>query len=117
MRRYTLRMKALFWILLAAGVAGCVYWWRRWRQRESERERAAEQRFAAFVAQAKEQVAPIDAAQRLLFEAAGKASEANEPALAIQLYARLISRFPDGALVAQARAAVEAQKKKLVVKA
>jgi hypothetical protein len=113
MRRYTFRMKALFWILLLAGAAGCAYWWRRWRQREDERERAAEQRFAAFVAQAKSQAAPVDPAQRLLFEAAGKAGEANEPALAIQLYARLISRFPDGALVSQARAAVDAQKKKL----
>jgi hypothetical protein len=34
MRRYTFCMKALFWIVLIAGAAGCVYWWRRWRQRE-----------------------------------------------------------------------------------
>jgi TolA-binding protein len=113
MRRYTFRMKALFWIVLIAGAAGCAYWWRRWRQREDERERAAEQRFAAAMAQVKAEVAPVDPAQRLLFEAAGRAGEANEPALAIQLYARLISRFPDGALVAQARAAVDLQKKKL----
>ncbi len=106
-------MKALFWIVLLAGVVGCAYWWRHWRQRQDERERAAEQRLAAFMAQAKADAAPVDAAQRLLFDAAGKAGEANEPALSIQLYARLISRFPDGALVAQARAAVEAQKKKL----
>jgi hypothetical protein len=113
MRRYTFRMKALFWIVLIAGVAGCAYWWRRWRQREDERERAAEQRFAALMAQTKAEVAPVDPAQRLLFEAAGKAGEANEPALSIQLYARLISRFPDSVLAGQARAAVELQKKKL----
>jgi hypothetical protein len=57
------------------------------------------------MAQVKAEVAPVDPAQRLLFEAAGRAGEANEPALAI--------RFPDGALVAQARTAVELQKKKL----
>jgi len=51
--------------------------------------------------------------QRLLFEAAVKAGEAGEPALAIQLYARLIARFPQAPLAAQARAAVEAQKAKL----
>ena len=43
-------------------------------------------------------------------------AEAGEPALAIQLYARLLARYPDSALGIQARAAVEAQKKKLVVK-
>ena len=53
------------------------------------------------------------ALQKLLFEAAHKAGEANEPALAIQLYARLIARYPAGAFVAQARAAVDAQKAKL----
>ena len=54
------------------------------------------------------------ASQRLLFEAAGKAAEAGEPALSIQLYARLIARYPAGALVAQARAAAEKEKAKLV---
>ena len=106
-------MKALLWLLFIATVAGCAYWLRRWRQREGERERAAEQRFAALMTQAKAEAAPVDPAQRLLFEAAGKAGEANEPALSIQLYARLISRFPQGALASQARAAVELQKKKL----
>jgi outer membrane protein assembly factor BamD (BamD/ComL family) len=50
---------------------------------------------------------------KLLFEAAHKAGEAGEPALAIQLYARLLSRYPQTAFADQARAAVEAQKKKL----
>ena len=106
-------MKLLLWVLLIAGGAGFVYWLRNWRQRQAEREQAAERRLVAFMAQARAQVAPADPAQRLLFEAAGKAGEANEPALAIQLYARLISRFPDGAFAAQARAAVDSQKKKL----
>ena len=51
--------------------------------------------------------------QKLLFEAAAKAAEAGEPALAIQLYARLIARFPQSALVEQARGAVQAQKERL----
>ena len=51
--------------------------------------------------------------QKLLLEAATKAGEAGEPALSIQLYARLLSRYPESAFAAQARAAVEAQKRKL----
>ena len=54
------------------------------------------------------------AQQKLLFEAAHKAGEAGEPALAIQLYARLLARYPASAFAPQARAAVEALKKKLV---
>jgi hypothetical protein len=42
-----------------------------------------------------------------------KAGEAGEPALAIQLYARLLARYRRRRFAAQARAAVEAQKKKL----
>jgi TolA-binding protein len=53
------------------------------------------------------------AQQKLLFEAAHKAGEAGEPALAIQLYARLLSRYPDSGFAAQARAAAETQKKKV----
>jgi hypothetical protein len=60
---------------------------------------------------------PLDAAalakQRLLLEAAAKAGEAGEPVLSIQLYARLLARYPDSAFAAQAREAVEAQKKNL----
>ena len=51
--------------------------------------------------------------QKLLFEAAHKAGEAGEPALAIQLYARLLARYPETAFAAQARAAVESEKRKL----
>ncbi len=51
----------------------------------------------------------------MLFEAAGKAGQAGEPALSIQLYARLIARYPQSALVGQARAAVDSHKKKLSI--
>ena len=57
--------------------------------------------------------APDLGVQKMLFEAAFKAGEAGEPALAIQLYARLIARYPAGAFVAQARAAAEKEKAKL----
>ena len=45
--------------------------------------------------------------------AAPEAGEAGEPVLSIQLYARLLARYPDSALGEEARAAVEAQKKKI----
>jgi TolA-binding protein len=54
------------------------------------------------------------AQQKMLFEAADKAGEAGEPVLAIQLYARLVARYPASAFVPQARAAAEILKKKLV---
>lgn len=53
------------------------------------------------------------AVQKLLFEAAHKAGEAGEPALAIQLYARLLARFPATTFAEPARAAAAALKKKL----
>jgi outer membrane protein assembly factor BamD (BamD/ComL family) len=72
---------------------------------------------AAFMAEVKPAVVPPPVSdlpqQKLLFEAAAKAAEAGEPVLSIQLYARLLARFPDSAFAAQARAAVEAQKLKL----
>ena len=54
------------------------------------------------------------AQQKLLFDAAHKAGEAGEPAIAIQLYARLLARYPATTLADPARAAVEAQKRKLL---
>ncbi len=51
--------------------------------------------------------------QKLLFEAAHKAGEAGEAALAIQLYARLLARYPASAFAEAARAAVEALRKTL----
>lgn len=106
-------MELLFWVLLIAGTAGAALWWRTWRRRQAEREQAAEQRLAAFVTQSRPAPAAADAAQKLLFDAAAKAGDANEPVLSIQLYARLLSRFPESVFAGQARAAVEAQKKKL----
>ena len=109
-------------MLGAAAAIGYGIW--RWRERLLERQRAAEERFASFVAQARPAAPAVQAPkaeavpglpqQKLLFEAAARAGEAGEPALSIQLYARLLSRFPETAFAAQARAAVEAQKKKLI---
>ena len=111
-------MKLMIWLLVlgAIGVFGYAIW--TWRRRLEERRRASEERFAAFMAQAKPAVAakPADTGlpqQKLLFEAAAKAGEAGEPALSIELYARLLARFPDSAFAAQARSALEAQKQKL----
>jgi hypothetical protein len=121
-------MRAIIWLLAFGILAGLAYWIWVSRRRWEERKRASEERFAAFMAQTMKPPAPkaepmsaaapaptvVDAApQKLLFDAAAKAGEAGEPALSIQLYARLIARFPDGALATQARAAVEAQKARL----
>ena len=108
--------------VLVASFAGLAFWlwlgYRRW----SQSQRTSEERSANVMVQAMTsvQAAPgNDAAglaqQKLLFEAAGKAGEAGEALLSIQLYARLVARFPNSTLGAQARAAVEAQKKKLLI--
>lgn len=114
-----------------AAACGLAYGIWRLLRRLADRQRAEHQRMSAFMAQAMPAGAakpplnpPVPAAapktdpaalsqQQLLFDAATKASLAGEAALSIQLYARLLSRFPESALVAQARSAVEAQKKKL----
>lgn len=125
MRRYTFPVKAVIWLLMLGAIAAVGYGIWRWRERWLERQRAAEERFASFLAQARPAAPSVEAPkaaaavsslpqQKLLFEAAAKAAEAGEPALSIQLYARLLSRFPDTAFASQARAAVELQKKKLV---
>jgi hypothetical protein len=123
MARYTFRMRALTWLLVLGVIIGNVYSLVLWRRRWEERQRVAEERFTAFIAQAKPAVLPPVAAaaavaqpapqERLLLEAAGKAGEAGEPALSIQLYAKLLSRYPQTRFAAQARAAVDEQKKKL----
>ena len=117
-------MKTLAVLILIASLAGIVVLLVRLKRRWQEQKRVSEGRMASFVAQsmpvkppavvAAAVAAPPAPEQRLLFDAAGKAAEAGEPALAIQLYARLLSRFPDTALAAQARENVAAQKKKLV---
>jgi hypothetical protein len=122
-------MKAIVWLLVFGILAGLMYWIWVSRRRWEERKRASEERFASFMAQTMKPAAtaaPVAAAaaaaaptvvdavpQKLLFDAAAKAGEAGEPALAIQLYARLIARYPDSPLATQARAAVEAQKARL----
>jgi len=130
-------MKSVTWLLLFAFAAGAVgviwYSLRKWEARK----RAHEQRFANFIAGATAAAQPEDPAtlhaplpaapiasppaaaddlaqQKLLFDSARNAGEAGEPALAIQLYARLLARYPATTLAIPARDAVEAQKKKLV---
>jgi hypothetical protein len=110
MSRYTFCMKLAAWILVIAAIAGLVYWFRGWRSRQAERQRASEQRFAALLSS---HAKPAVTKERLLLDAAAKAAEAGEPALSIQLYARLLARFPDSALAEQARAALEEQKRNL----
>ena len=131
-------MVAVAWMLAVLIAAGFGYaTWRAYGQ-YAERQRLSEERMASFVAQAKTPAAPAGPSsaapggpspkpapaslpvppreavqERLLFEAAGKAALAGEPVLAIQLYARLLSRYPQTALAEQARAAVAEQKKKL----
>lgn len=115
-------MRGLVWLVVLAILGGIVYAVWKWRSRWRERQQAAEERMASFMAQARPApsiappVTPADLSlpqQRLLLEAAAKAGEAGEPALSIQLYARLLARYPQTAFAAQARAAVEAQKQKL----
>ena len=128
---------ALVVLVLVATIIGLVWLIRR---RAEERERAEAARAAAFVSglgtgpspkPVAGNPAPIPtpvpapvmagpaptsdiALQKMLFEAAHKAGEAGEPALAIQLYARLLSRFPATSFAEPARAAATALKKKLV---
>jgi hypothetical protein len=116
-------MGALAWLVLLAAIGAIAYVLIRWRKREREREAAAAERMMAFMAQARPapSIAPPAAVapdpslaqQKLLLEAATKAGEAGEPALSIQLYARLLSRYPQTTFAQQARAAVEMQKLKL----
>ena len=120
-------MALVAWMLGILIVGGFGYaTWRAYGQ-WLERQRAAEERMASFVAQAKTPGVETQAAgptsppatpqpevpERLLLEAAARTAQAGEPVLAIQLYARLLSRYPQGAFAAQARAAVAEQKKKL----
>jgi hypothetical protein len=137
-------VKLVIWFISLAAVAGIVYGLWRAKARWQERTRASEERFASFMAQALPGALPAApgtpaapriasapavppmiaeakashevAIQRLLLEAAAKAGEAGEPALSIQLYAKLLARYPSCTFAQQARAAVETQKKKLAAK-
>jgi len=125
-------MKTMFWLATIGFVIAIVLTARLVLRKFEARRRAEEARAMELLAQASAAVAPKspEAAaatvppvlppsgeavgpQKLLFESAHKAGEAGEPALAIQLYARLLVRYPQTAFAEQARAAVEAQKKKL----
>ena len=133
-------MNMVVWLALLCIVAGFGYAFWLLARKHAERKQAAEERLAAFMTQMRQaavkpdgipvpapkaEPSPVAAApkpgaaapdlgtQKMLFEAAFKAGEAGEPALSVQLYARLIARYPDGAFVAQARAAVEKEKAKL----
>jgi predicted Zn-dependent protease len=107
-------MKAVIWVFVIAAATGFAYWFWHWERRRAELKRASEERSAAFMAQALVAAkSKGQSEQRLLFEAAAKTAEAGEPVLAIQLYARLLARYPDSPFAAQARAAVELQKKNL----
>lgn len=118
-------MKQLVWLVAFVAVAGLAYALWAWQRRWTERKQASEERFASFMAQAMSSASAATQAaapaadlaelakQKLLLDAASKAGEAGEPVLSIQLYARLLSRYPDTSYAGQARAAVEALKKKL----
>jgi TolA-binding protein len=114
---YTFPVKVAVLLVVLGAIALFAYALWSVRRRLQERERASQERFAAFIAQAKPRKAdeapstlPL---QKLLFEAAAKAADAGEPALAIQLYERFLARFPESAFAPQARGAIEAQKLKL----
>ena len=124
------------WLVLFATAAA--FGWLIWHNmgKFQERRRAEAERLAKFVAgntgvAAQNAPAPSSAplpafpsatpstaleaelsVQKLLFDAARKAAEAGEPALAIQLYARLLARYPASTLATPVRAAVDALKKK-----
>ena len=108
-------LAVLVFVMAAAGIVW--YSLRRFKLHKL----AEEARLADFVAASTSKtkfVVPVAAGddlapQKLLFESAHKAGEAGEPALAIQLYARLLSRYPASSFDVQARVAVAALKKKL----
>jgi hypothetical protein len=126
-------MTTIVWLLLFAIAAAFGWLIRRNIRKWNARQRAEEERFASFIAErarapaappptpapAPPPAAPFAATgndlvqQRLLFESAHKAGEAGEPALSIQLYSRLLARYPATTFANPAREAVEAQKKKL----
>jgi hypothetical protein len=118
-------MKQFVVVIMLGAFAGLIFFfWLRYRA-WAERQRASDERFAGFLDQVRPPApatapavapAPPDPTlvqQKLLLEAASKAGEAGEAVLSIQLYARLLARYPQSAFGTQARAAVEVQKKKL----
>jgi hypothetical protein len=118
---YTFRMKVVTWLLVLAaiGVFGYAVW--TWRRRWQEQQRASEERFASFLAQARpaapapEAPAPAPDAslpqQRLLLEAAAKAGEAGERRRRSSCTHACSPAFQ--MLRSPGRSAIEAQKQKL----
>jgi hypothetical protein len=114
-------MKALVGLVALGCVAGIVYILARLFARWGEKRKAAEERFASFIAQARPQALPTASPQplpaapeeQLLLDAGAKAGQAGEPALAIQLYTRLLARYPQSRFASQAQAGVVEQQKKL----
>ena len=130
--RYTFAVNGLFWLAVVGFAAAAAWLVARIRRKIVDRERAAQARAAELLASLAGSAAPAAfapvappprplrtspaddlAQQKLLFESAHKAGEAGEPALAIQLYGRLLARYPATAFAQPARNAVDAQKKKL----
>jgi len=121
------------WLVFMALAAMFAFGVWHFRRQAAERKRAAAERLTNFMAQslpaaqppaqpaAQPASQPIPRAteangsqqQKLLMEAASKAGQAGEPALSIQLYARLLARYPGTSFAGLARAAVEEQKKRL----
>ncbi len=109
-------MRIVVWMLGLVILAVAAYAIRRAYAQWTERSRASEARMASLLAEMKGSVpAAVKEApeERLLFDAAAKSAQAGEPVLAIQLYARLLSRYPQSALAGPARTAVAEQKTKL----
>lgn len=113
-------MGAVIGFVLIAAFAGLGFWlwigYRRWAQSQHGSEERLASVMVDAMTSAKAKPGNDEAGltqQKLLFEAASKAGEAGEAVLSIQLYARLVARYPNSTFLAQARDAVEAQKKKL----
>ncbi|HUQ74004.1 MAG TPA: hypothetical protein VM183_04700 [Burkholderiales bacterium] len=115
-------MKGVLWFIAIALVGAVGYLIHRSRRQWAERRRASEARLVSLMAQAQPAAPPLNPVaapagpapqERLLLDAASKAGEAGEPVLSIQLYAKLLARYPQSQFAVQARAAVEQQKKKL----
>jgi len=130
-------MGTVFWLLLFAIAITAGWLIRRNLRQWAARQRAEEARFADFMAgtaaaksKAAEPAPPLAAGaapaasspqatdglaqQKMLFEAAHKAGEAGEAVIAVQLYGRLLARYPATAFADQARAEAAALKKRLV---
>ena len=114
-------MNALAWLVIVGSVAGIAFLGWRALSAWKARSRSEEDRLAEFMGVARSAAAPATPPlpantlqlEKLLFEAATKAAEAGEPALAIELHGRLLERFPASAFAEQARSAIKTQKSRL----